>query len=69
MFQILLLILSFFSFAASKDSYDYFKKGADWSGLCANISSLRQSPINLEASLYIKENFEDMQIIMMQESF
>lgn len=69
MAQILVLLFTLISVAASQDPYNYFKKGNDWTGLCANKTSPFQTPINLETSIYLKESFDDMQLIMMQESF
>ena len=49
--------------------YDYFKKGADWTGLCANKQSPMQSPIDLNKEAYVQDDFGDMQMMMWQESF
>ena len=50
-------------------NYDYFEKGAEWSGDCKNKQSPYQSPIDLNPATFQSQSYNDMQIIMWQESF
>jgi len=60
------------SYQADDGSYNYFFMGADWPGLCNNSASIFQTPIDLpyngSKEIYGSEGYEDMQLIMWQES-
>ena len=43
--RVLLLALALVSSVYAQDNYNYFKQGADWTGLCA--TGQRQSPVNV----------------------